>query len=109
MSSFFKKILEDDAKQVFLNLDEFSEEVNIDGVVMPVIWGEHSETGEGFHRVTVDSFGLSVESLTIYVAEGAMLRPVPNQRMWIDGERWDVMKASPQQGLICIELFRNIS
>ncbi len=105
--STFKAQLEKDAQGIFLNCEEFAETVTIDGVEMPVIWGEESEAGDEFYSVTVQTFGLNVETLTIYVLEGAMAKPLPNQGMWIDGEHWLVARVLPETGMLKLQLYRN--
>lgn len=105
--STFKAQLQKDAQDIFLNCEEFAEMVNIDGVEMPVIWGEESETGDEFYSAAVQSFGLNVETLTIYVLEGAMARPLPEQNLWIDGECWRVARVLPETGMLKLQLYRN--
>ena len=105
----FKDTLAHDAAAVFLNPAEFGEEMTVDGVGMPAMWGEESAPGPDIHKADVDAWGLNVESAVLLVPQSAMPLPVPGQRLDVDGVAWTVKKARPQMGIIRLELERNTS
>lgn len=103
----FKEALAQDAATVFLNPAEFGEEMVIDGVSMPAMWGEESASARDVHGVGLDGWGVNAESAVLLVLKNAMPRPVPGQRITVDGITWSVIKARPQTGILRLELERN--
>lgn len=111
--SSFKEQLEDDIQQVFLNLDEFAEEIEIDGKLYKAVL-DCSQAG--FHTASRDSFsniggiGLIENSCTLYVEDKFENRPVPGQVLDINGEKWLVNDTSgsvhPEKGLLILSISR---
>ncbi|MDL2268870.1 hypothetical protein LJC71_04940 [Desulfosarcina sp. OttesenSCG-928-A07] len=105
----FKDALAFDAASVFLNMEEFAEEMVVDGVSMPALWGEENVPAPDIKASTVDAWGLNTETAVLLVLESNMTRPVSGQDMVVDGETWTVIKARPQCGILRLVLQRNVS
>lgn len=103
----FKEILAFDAEHVFLNPSEFAETMVVDGEKISAMWGQESVPAPDELGATVDAWGVNTESAVLLVAEASLPLPVPGQNITVDGKVWSVNKASPQNGILRLELYRN--
>ena len=105
----FKATLAQEAEQVFLNVGEFGVSMLIDGKPCIGLWGEESKSAPDVYDNTVSAWGLNAESAVLYIPEGFMALPMPNQDLKINDLLWTVKNAQPQQGLVRLELIRNVA
>lgn len=101
-----KDAIRQEACSVFLNLNEFAEEMVINGVAMPALW-DMSEQALG-EASTSDPTGWGVGSLTsvLFVSEECLVCPLADEEITVKDERYTVIKAESQTGIIRLELER---
>ena len=98
MTSPFKKAVERDVNDVFINPDEFAEEHVINGdkgrcILDKIINEAHSE----------ESYvGVFVNQLTIYVKTGDILTPAEGDLIQVDGSNHIVQSVSEEMGVLVI-------
>jgi hypothetical protein len=98
MTSPFKKAVERDVNDVFINPDEFTEEHVINGdkvrcILDKIINEAHSE----------ESYvGVFVNQLTIYVKTGDILTPAEGDLIQVDGSNHIVQSVSEEMGVLVI-------
>ena len=96
--SAFKDFVAADVQNVFINLDEFSEEHEIGHEVVPCILDKIITQANGD-----DSFlGVFVNQLTIYVEVGVIETPVEGELLNIDGALHLVKSVSNEGGVLVI-------
>lgn len=86
----------------FLNVDEFAEEVELDGVKLTAQISPH--TAEKSERLTETFAGLHGDFVTIYFKTAAYVSvkgklPVQGQWCLVNGRRFDVMSCAEQGGV----------
>lgn len=111
--SFFKEQVALDAENIFLNLDEFAEDLLIDGVVRKAVV---DDTLAGFDTPSKgdlndpSGLGLVENSRRLYLLDEFAPRPCPGQVMEIDGELWRVGEAANsvkiEMGILVLSLNR---
>ncbi len=98
MTSPFKKAVERDVNDVFINPDEFAEEHVINGdkvrcILDKIINEAHSE----------ESYvGVFVNQLTIYVKTGDILTPAEGDLIQVDGSNHIVQSVSEEMRVLVI-------
>jgi hypothetical protein len=97
---------------VFLNPEEFGEEISIDGVPCLGSWDEKAEqpVRQYFGAGMEDVMGVFTRERVLFFmrADGGSLRtPVPGQELNVDGIRWTVRDAKREAGIIELNLYRN--
>lgn len=99
-----------DAARVFLNTDEFAEEITIEGVTTPAVcdWSVQPG-GEHLYGNAGDTWGVNAVHAEITLAEGIILQPEPGDELVINNRAWLVSFAAPADGLLNLKLFRNVA
>lgn len=100
----FQDDVRDEVNSVFLNAEEFGEEIDFDGQpVTAVIDDGHGslKTGSGGGFRNAAGLGLAENQITLYLADAIRPRPVPEQRVLINGESWDV---GADEGSVTVEM-----
>lgn len=103
----FKSQIEADLRDVFLHLEEFGEEINLDGRTLPAVveaFPVDFDQAAGFRP------GVSLEGVTLHVAEA----DAPNEfrsgrEVRFNGERWFVLDAERDGCLRTIRIYRELS
>jgi len=95
---------------VFLNLKEFAEEILIEGVPTPAVcdWTVTPE-GEHLYGSTGDTWGAGVEHAEIFLDEGIIITPEVGEQIYVNDKLWTVRRANPENGLLHLWLYRNVS
>ncbi|WP_165071053.1 hypothetical protein [Desulfovibrio sp. ZJ200] len=99
----FQDDVRDEVSSVFLNPDEFGEEINFDGQpVTAIIDDGHGSRATGASGGFSDagSLGVAEHVRTIYLADSLRERPVPEQQVDIGGESWVV---EPEDNAVRVE------
>lgn len=94
---------------VFVNLSEFGEEMEVDGLPMKGVWSDVAMLATDFvvdRKMMVDGID-TVERLLFLKPAVGYATPVAAQQMTIDGDRWTVKDSKVEGGLIKLTLFRN--
>ena len=107
----FKQQLDADIARVFLNPDEFAEYISIEDVPeTPAVcdWSAQPE-GEHLYGDPGDTWGVNAVHAEITLAEGVIPTPEPGQELLINGRSWTVRRAVPQQGLLILNVYRNVA
>lgn len=111
----FRDEVVDDIR-VFLMLDEFGEEIDFDGhTVRAVIDDSHAAISTGSAQGFSDASGLGLlkEVRTLYMEDAVTPRPVPEQMVTINGERWQIgpddTSVKEEMGVLVLELQRAYS
>ena len=109
----FRDDLRTEVVDVFLVLDEFGEEIDIDGQpVRAVIDDSHTALSTGGAQGLADASGLGLmkEARTLYMEDIVVPRPVPEQMLTINGERWQVgpddTSVKEEMGILVLQLQR---
>lgn len=102
--SAFKDAVQADVKAVFINLEEFAEDHNVNGIIMPCVVDKNilAETEQE------SIIGVFVNTITLSVATADLLRPpVEGEIMRLDGEIYIVRSVSDESGVLVIVLEAN--
>ncbi len=96
----FKKQLEKDIEQIFMNLEEFAEKIDLDGQEVHAIVEEMQIQADNEREV-------SFEGITVYVYS-ACLQYIytPHKSCLVNGENWYVLESVNEQGITIIKLYR---
>lgn len=98
----FKKTLAFDSENVFLNPDEFGEEIELDGVKMTAVVSSLVNYSEGELEGS-----LSGKTVTLYLAEKDSPEGITlGREITFNKERWAVVGIYPQFGMMKLELSR---
>lgn len=108
----FREQLAQDVQDVFLNLEEFGEEIVFDGVAVVAVIDDGQgvfSTGSRDQFANASGLGLIENARTVYLKDMAE-RPVPGQEVNINGEMW-VVEADPasvrvEMGMLILRLSR---
>lgn len=103
----FKEIVKNDVRQVFMNLDEFSETHTINGKEMPVQI-DSNEQIEREKRLNQNMDGIYKNQKLIYVS-AEEFGPMPKQGVMLnmDGKMYKVEDAIHEDGVYSITLGAN--
>lgn len=81
----------------FLDVGEFGDTVEIDGVTMACVLDDDEAPNSGD--------GLSVLEATLYVrAEDFVDPPVERQRLTVGGREWNITRVDEEQGMLLLRL-----
>lgn len=93
---------------IFFNFNEFGEEIDVDGHLMPGFWDDTTEPGPQFHEV--GGINMTERILFLHFAENSPLeQPVPGQVLGVDGTDWTVKEISDQGTIAKITLYQHVS
>lgn len=100
----FKELVAQDTKKVFINLEEFGEEHEIDGKTVMVII-DNNEQIERQKRITSDSNGIFLKEVLFYAAEESFGNlPSIGRVMRFDKKSYTVTDAINENGIFSISL-----
>ena len=109
----FKDSVLDDIQTVFLDLDDFAEVISFDGQrVKAIIDDSHSSVklGSGNGLFDASGLGLMMERRVLYMEDVVNPRPVPEQRVTVNNELWQVRpeetSVREEMGVLVVELQR---
>lgn len=104
-----KSSMRDEARRIFLNPDEFAEEIVIDGVPALALcdWSINPEDEVPYG--SSESWGISRVQAEIVIESDIIPLPEPGQELLINERDWIVRSASAQTGLLTMRLYRNIA
>lgn len=96
---------------IFLDPNEFGEELMVDGQPMLGCWDEEIQPAPRFFGATMDVMGVNtVERLLFLLPQSPDWPcPVPDQEIEVDGSLWNVRDARPESGLFKLIVYRNES
>ncbi|GAB7080872.1 hypothetical protein [Megalodesulfovibrio paquesii] len=100
----FKEILRREARDVFMNPAEFAEERLVNGLPMLTLWDDTLQP-QGTNSVTDPSgWGVVSHLAVLYLLDEAFPCPLSGEALTVDGERYTVVRATPQEGLLRLDL-----
>lgn len=95
---------------IFLDPNEFGEELTVDGLPMLGCWDEEIQPAPKFFGATMDVIGVNtVERLLFMLPPVGWPCPVPDQEIEVDGAIWTVRDARPESGILKLTVYRNES
>lgn len=96
---------------IFLNPDEFGEEMTVDGHSMLGFWDEETQPAPRFFGATMDVMGVNTVERLLFLLppDPGWPGPVSDQELDIDGVLWAVRDARPENGIIKLTVYRNES
>lgn len=100
--SAFKDFVAQDVNGLFLNLDEFAEQHNINGKVVKCIIDTDVNAGA---KVTLE--GVFINTKTVYVASDDIDMPVEGELFKIDGSMHFVRSVSDEDGIYAVTVSEN--
>ena len=103
MKSPFKQAVDDDIDDVFLNLEEFAEEHEIDGEKVSCVIDTIMTQGDG----DASHIGIFVNQVRIFVRQDLIEVPVEGEVLRVDGHRFLVKSVSREMGVVVISAERN--
>lgn len=104
MKNTFKSILQQDVKNVFLNIDEFGEMHDINGQKVLVVIDENELT-EREKRIRRNEGELHKKQLLFYVAaEDFGVLPAPGKILKFDRKQYTITDAEDEGGVYSISL-----
>lgn len=100
----FRDQLALDVGSVFLNAEEFGEEVTIDGVTVTAVRDDDLtiERTKG----PKEAQGIFAQRRVLHLASGQIDTPVEGQRLLVGALRWYVEQVSEAEGMLEITLLR---
>lgn len=103
----FKAQLEKDISAVFLNLDEFAEQIDLDGQEVSAILEDLELSGDTSRDSALYESVSAYEGVTLYVkADCLQFTYTPHKSCMLNGKQWFVLKSKIEQGLAILELYR---
>ena len=102
-----KEALAHDAEHIFMNPDEFADLLTINGRPVPALWDDALRPrGEG-SQTAPTGWGVVAHTAALLVRAQDFPSPLPGEEIVVQGVRWTVAKAHPQNGVLRLELERN--
>lgn len=99
--SAFKDAVAADVKNVFINIDEFAEEHDINGLIVKCVIDKNITAGNSFDTSGNPLEGVFTNTLTIYVASRDVpVFPVEGELLRVDGSLHIVRKVSNEMGVL---------
>lgn len=107
----FKDLLVQDAKNVFLNREEFADMHSINGKPMPVLVDDNEILERDKSKLmNVTITGIYKERKLIYVATDNLgAKPAPDDLLNFDDAWYKVNDCTDEAGILCIEMEANRS
>ena len=102
-----KEQMQLDASAVFMNPDEFAEEMNINGVPVLALWDDTLQSLGTNSQTDPTGFGITLQTAVLFVLAEDFACPLPDEEIVVEGERYTVVKAAPQSGILRLELERH--
>ncbi|MDR2503776.1 MAG: hypothetical protein LBD82_05265 [Deltaproteobacteria bacterium] len=103
--NMFRELLSRDIDDVFLNPDEFAQEITLQGVSMPAaLEGPESLLTDGGRAGGRE--GVTYEMVTLRIKDGVIPRPASGREITFNGEIWFIQRVTPEMGLLTLELYR---
>lgn len=100
--SAFKDAVQKDVKSVFINLNEFADEHELNGQKVVCIVDKDLTQGKG-DTVANPLYGVFLNTITIYVDEKDLeRRPVEGEQLRLDRVRYMVRSVSAEGGVLVI-------
>lgn len=96
--SWFKDLVAADVNSVFLNLDEFAEEHDINGVRVRCLIDKNINSAPSIAL----ALGVYSNTFTVYVPATVMKPPKVESFLKIDGSRHAVQSVSVEEGMLVI-------
>lgn len=96
-----------EARRVFMNPDEFAEEMIINGLPVPALWDDSLRPLGTNSQSDPTGFGVTLQTAVLLVSAEDFARPLPNEKIVVQGIRYTVLKAGPQSGILRLELQRH--
>ena len=99
--SAFKDAVAADVKNVFINVDEFAEEHDINGLIVKCIIDKNITAENPYDTTSNRLEGVFANTLTIYVASiDVPIFPVEGELLRVDGSLHIVRKVSNEMGVL---------
>lgn len=98
----FKDVVRSDIDRVFLNLQEFADEHQVQGETVKCV----IDTIETQESGSSDRYGVFATDIRIHMAEGLITTPVENEEISVDDWTFTVKKVSREMGMLVIEARR---
>lgn len=103
----FKEQVSKDIKDTFFNLDEFSEEHDINGETISCILDEDVAKERNINSETTNFEGSFVRQVSLFIKKEDIEKPSIGEQLHIDGFLYLVSNVSDSCGVFEIELTRN--
>ena len=101
----FKDQVAKDIDGVFLNPIEFAEPHDIDGVTTDCVLDDDIIEPHSGDDQSMEYDGVFFTDKMLYIKEGFFTeRPIEGQRIYVDGDQYDVIKVSANMGLLEIRI-----
>ena len=94
--SAFKNAIAADIKNAFINTDEFADEHEINGVMIPCVIDKNITATANGEQLE----GVFLNALTIYVDAADIVAPVEGELLRVDGSLHIVRKVSNEMGVL---------
>ncbi len=106
--SFFKQTLRKEASTVFMNLAEFADLMEINGVPVPALWDDTLQAMAERSVTDPTGFGITLQTAVLVILEGAGVPcPLPDEEIIVEGCRYTVIKVDQAGGILRLELERH--
>lgn len=106
----FKDIIHEDVKTAFLNLTEFGELHDINGVQLPAVVDDDLLDGEvsiSYHGQSAQrAGGLYSGGIALYISTDDLGKPKVGTMLKLDGKTYTVVSVSEQDGMYKIDLHK---
>lgn len=99
----------EDLLRVFLNPDDFGQEVDLDGRRVLAIVKDEGEGHDTDGTIEVRRPGVLVRVVSLYVRAADVDRPKPGRVLTLDGVQWTVSRVEDQDGMLAVQLWREDS
>lgn len=103
----FKEQLDKDIKETFFNINEFSEEHDINGELVTCILDEDIAKERNINSDAIHFEGVFKREVSLFIKTEDIEKPSIGERMDIDGFLYLVSNISDSSGVYEIELTRN--
>ncbi|MGV7004694.1 hypothetical protein [Desulfovibrio sp. QI0442] len=106
--NFFKQTLHKEASSVFMNLAEFADLMEINGVPVPALWDDTLQPMGEKSVTDPTGFGITLQSAVLFVLDsGGVPCPLPDEEIIVEGWRYSVIKVDQADGILRLELERH--
>ena len=102
----FKDAIKHDVAETFLNLEEFGEEISLNGIITPALVNGPQTA---LAPVGDDRPGVVFETVVINYPAGLMPLPRADREIMWNDQKWIVMDSANNAGIHRVQLFRERS